>query len=40
MAEQIYSYALTSLQRVKDQLWDPNSYLTPTCTTDGSTRCI
>lgn len=27
--EQLLPYALTSLQRVKDMLWDPNSYLQP-----------
>ncbi len=40
MAEQALTYALTTLQRVKDVLFDPNNYLNVTGTTNGSTAVI
>ena len=40
MAEQLLPYALTSLQRVKDILWDPNNYLTPIGNTVSGSNVI
>ena len=38
--EQLLPYALTSLQRVKDQLFDPNSYLQPVGNTVSGSNVI
>lgn len=40
MAEQLVPYALTTLQRVKDRLWDPNSYLQPIGNTVSGSNVI